>query len=143
MQITIDTNEIIEHLEGNYYVIKKYDIQTIKSLYCDIIMNHLAQVILNYVKDWYDKDSLSMNNGTINTKYKDYLPNAPWTKLNQSFEKLGFEYKLKDDFHYSHQMFQLKEQPALIDKNGAVRQVSELSDGEKAKLLFAIENVIN
>lgn len=72
------------------------------------------------------------------------LEKAPWTLLNELFEKLNFEYRFKSDYFLNG--FEINEQPSLFSLNSdrsinenEKRLISELSDGEKTiiSLCFA------
>ncbi len=71
-----------------------------------------------------------------------WLKTAPWTEINHLFEKLNFNYRFSDDYEYSIPF--LKEEPRLyafenneIDKT-KIREINDLSDGEKAILKLVI-----
>lgn len=64
-----------------------------------------------------------------------WLENAPWTILNQLFEDLKFKYRFKDDYEFKTPY--MEENPKLRDGN-TVRNLTDLSDGEKAILKLAL-----
>lgn len=64
-----------------------------------------------------------------------WLENAPWTILNQLFEKLKFKYRFKTD--YLFKMPNMEENPKLRDSN-EIRSLLDLSDGEKTILKLAL-----
>lgn len=71
-----------------------------------------------------------------------WLKTAPWTEINNLFKKLNFNYRFSEDFEYSIPF--LKEEPRLyafennrIDKS-KIREIDDLSDGEKAILKLVI-----
>lgn len=64
-----------------------------------------------------------------------WLKNAPWTILNELFEKLNFKYRFKTDYNFSAPY--MEENPKLRD-NSEIRSLLDLSDGEKAILKLAL-----
>lgn len=64
-----------------------------------------------------------------------WLRNAPWTVLNELFEKLNFKYRFKDDYAFTTPY--MEENPKLRD-NSEIRNLMDLSDGEKAILKLAL-----
>lgn len=64
-----------------------------------------------------------------------WLKIAPWTILNQLFEELNFKYRFKND--YAFKTPNMEENPKLRDEND-IRNLSDLSDGEKAILKLAL-----
>lgn len=64
-----------------------------------------------------------------------WLKSAPWTTLNELFEDLRFKYRFKRD--YSFNTPYMEENPKLR-LNAEVRNLSDLSDGEKAILKLAL-----
>ncbi len=66
---------------------------------------------------------------------EEWLKNAPWTILNKLFDSLGFKYKFKDD--YGFKMPNMEENPQLRISE-EIRDLSDLSDGEKAILKLAL-----
>ncbi len=68
----------------------------------------------------------------------NWLKTAPWTILNKLFEELGFKYRFKDDYLFNTP--NMEENPKLrIGKE--VRQINDLSDGEKAILKLALNSL--
>lgn len=71
-----------------------------------------------------------------------WLKKAPWTEINNLFEKLHFNYRFAKDYEY--QIPYLKEEPKLYTyENGKVnksktREINDLSDGEKALLKLVV-----
>ena len=65
----------------------------------------------------------------------EWLKNAPWTVLNELFEKLNFKYRFKDDYSFATPY--MEENPKLRD-NSEIRNLVDLSDGEKAILKLAL-----
>ena len=73
---------------------------------------------------------------------KKWLKKAPWTEINNLFEKLHFNYRFAKDYKYD--IPYLKEGPKLyayenneINKQ-KVRNINDLSDGEKAILKLVV-----
>lgn len=64
-----------------------------------------------------------------------WLRSAPWTILNELFEKLNFKYRFKDDYVFTTPY--MEENPKLRD-NSEIRNLTDLSDGEKAILKLAL-----
>lgn len=64
-----------------------------------------------------------------------WLKDAPWTILNQLFEKLRFKYRFKTDYVFTTP--NMEENPKLRD-NIEIRNLMDLSDGEKAILKLAL-----
>lgn len=73
---------------------------------------------------------------------KKWLKSAPWTEINDLFSKLNFNYRFAEDFEY--EIPYLKEEPKLFAfENGSInkrkiREINDLSDGEKAILNLVI-----
>ena len=71
-----------------------------------------------------------------------WLKKAPWTEINNLFEKLNFNYRFSPDFEY--EIPYLREEPKLYAfENGSInkreiRNINDLSDGEKAILKLII-----
>lgn len=115
----------------------------------DLFSNSISKLFYNFaskrqdVKAEYGEASGGFNN-------KEYIKNAPWTKLNKLFGELKFNYRFKEDFEFITP--NLKEKPVLypilisgdIDENSP-RELADLSDGEKAiiSLTFALLNEEN
>lgn len=64
-----------------------------------------------------------------------WLENAPWTILNQLFERLRFKYRFKNDYEFRTP--NMEENPKLRDDE-EIRSLLDLSDGEKAILKLAL-----
>ena len=85
-----------------------------------------------------------MECGKNGTKFdnRKWLETAPWTEINNLFAKLSFNYRFADDFEY--EIPYLKEEPRLFAfENGdinkrKIREINDLSDGEKAILNLVI-----
>jgi ABC-type molybdenum transport system ATPase subunit/photorepair protein PhrA len=109
----------------------------------DIFTNKIGELFFNYVSLVYKKKAEAGENGE---KFDaSILPLAPWTLLNELFEKLSFGYRFKNS--YSRVDDEIDEQPVIyqIKDDGTIdlsqkRALNELSDGEKAliSLTFAV-----
>ena len=72
----------------------------------------------------------------------EWLKFAPWTEINNLFEKLNFNYRFSEDYEYD--IPNLKEEPKLFafenneTNKRKIRQINDLSDGEKAILKLVI-----
>lgn len=64
-----------------------------------------------------------------------WLKNAPWTILNQLFEDLSFKYRFKTDYAFTTPY--MEENPKLRE-DSEIRNLMDLSDGEKAILKLAL-----
>lgn len=64
-----------------------------------------------------------------------WLETAPWTILNELFEKLKFKYRFKEDYEFITP--NMEENPKLRDEE-EIRSLLDLSDGEKAILKLAL-----
>ena len=75
--------------------------------------------------------------GIIGKKFNndDCLKNAPWTILNNLFQKLNFKYRFKDDYDFD--ITSLSENPQLLQDEES-RELIDLSDGEKSILKLAL-----
>ncbi|KAA6331935.1 hypothetical protein EZS27_019510 [termite gut metagenome] len=114
----------------------------------DLFTNRIGELFYDFaVKRQDEKARLGELQGGFNNA--EYNKKAPWTKLNQLFEELKFNYRFKNDFEFETP--NLKENPTLypaiesgIDE-AQPRQLSDLSDGEKAiiSLTFASFNEEN
>lgn len=112
----------------------------------DLFANSIDKLFYEFAAKRHDEQArLGRENGGFNND--DYLKNAPWTLLNELFEKLNFNYRFKDDYEFVTP--NLKERPMLypILSNGVLdlespRELSDLSDGEKSiiSLTFALLN---
>lgn len=67
-----------------------------------------------------------------------WLKNAPWTILNQLFEELGFRYRFKKDYQFNTPY--IEENPKLRSDSD-IRNIADLSDGEKAILKLALNSL--
>lgn len=71
-----------------------------------------------------------------------WLKKAPWTEINNLFEKLHFNYRFAKDYEY--EIPYLKEEPKLYAYESneinklKVRNINDLSDGEKAILKLVV-----
>lgn len=71
-----------------------------------------------------------------------WLKKAPWTEINNLFEKLHFNYRFAKDYEY--EIPYLKEEPKLYTYENnkinklKVRNINDLSDGEKAILKLVV-----
>lgn len=71
-----------------------------------------------------------------------WLKKAPWTEINNLFEKLHFNYRFAKDYEY--EIPYLKEEPKLYAYENnqinklKVRNINDLSDGEKAILKLVV-----
>ena len=65
----------------------------------------------------------------------EWLKTAPWTILNQLFAELGFKYRFKEDYQFKTP--NIEENPKLRD-DADIRNIGDLSDGEKAILKLAL-----
>lgn len=80
----------------------------------------------------------------LNEKFDNnkWLKNAPWTEINNLFEKMHFNYRFAEDFNY--EIPNLKTPPVLyafekgVINKREIRQINDLSDGEKAILKLII-----
>lgn len=80
----------------------------------------------------------------LNEKFDNnkWLKNAPWTEINNLFEKMHFNYRFAEDFNY--EIPNLKNPPVLyafekgVINKREIRQINDLSDGEKAILKLII-----
>ena len=85
---------------------------------------------------------MDCGNRGIKFDNKKWLKTAPWTEINNLFEKLNFNYRFDEDFEY--EIPYLKEAPKLFAfENGninkrKIREINDLSDGEKAILNLVI-----
>ena len=109
----------------------------------DIFTNKIGELFFNYVSLVYKKKAEAGENGERFDASK--LPLAPWTLLNELFEKLRFGYRFKNS--YSRVDDEIDEQPVIyqVKDDGTIdlsqkRALNELSDGEKAliSLTFAV-----
>lgn len=109
----------------------------------DIFTNQIGKIFFRYTTE-IDQQKLNAydRNERIN---EAELPKAPWTRLNELFNKLNFGYRLRDNF--KNEGYGLSEQPVLfaLNTNGTLneserRTLADLSDGEKAivSLTFAM-----
>ena len=64
-----------------------------------------------------------------------WLQSAPWTILNKLFSELNFKYRFKDDYLFDTP--DMEENPKLR-LNSDIRNLNDLSDGEKAILKLAL-----
>lgn len=66
---------------------------------------------------------------------EEWLKTAPWTILNQLFEELNFKYRFKTDYTFATPY--MEENPKLRE-DSEIRNLMDLSDGEKAILKLAL-----
>lgn len=110
------------------------------------LLTHIAHVFLAYVKkiDKVKKECVYHVDEHLNSKQFDdnkWKKNAPWTRLNDLFEKINFKYRFPKDYHLNLDDCSLNEQIILKDKNNDEnRDLSDLSDGEKTLLDLALNS---
>lgn len=68
----------------------------------------------------------------------EWLKNAPWTILNELFEELNFKYRFKSDYQFTTP--NIEENP-LLREGTNIRNINDLSDGEKAILKLALNSL--
>lgn len=75
------------------------------------------------------------------------IEKSPWTKLNELFSKLKFEYRFKDDYFIKG--VEINEQPKLypLELSGVInstegRELADLSDGEKTIISLCFASLI-
>jgi AAA15 family ATPase/GTPase len=114
----------------------------------DLFDNHISTLFLDFAAKRHDEKA-RLGEGAGGFNNSEYIKNAPWTKLNNLFEKLKFDFRFKTDYEY--------QSPNIVGKiaifpilNGVIdktdpRELSELSDGEKSiiSLTFASLNEEN
>lgn len=64
-----------------------------------------------------------------------WLQTAPWTILNKLFQELNFKYQFKNDYEFNTP--NMEENP-ILREDTEIRQLNDLSDGEKAILKLAL-----
>lgn len=112
----------------------------------DLFANSIDKIFYEFASKRHDEQArLGRENGGFDNE--EYLKKAPWTILNQVFEKMKFKYRFKSDYNFITP--NLEERPMLypVLENGGLdynspREVADLSDGEKAiiSLTFALLN---
>lgn len=112
----------------------------------DIFSNKIDELFYEFAAKRHDLQAkMGRENRSFNNE--EYIKDAPWTFLNQVFEKLNFNYRFKSDYEFETP--NLKERPMIypILNNGNIdlnspRELSDLSDGEKTliSLTFALLN---
>lgn len=112
----------------------------------DLFGNQIGKLFYDFASKRHDEKARlgCLQGGFDNERY---IENAPWTILNNLFEKLKFNYRFKKDYEFETP--NLKEIPLIysilengnIDENSP-RQLKDLSDGEKSiiSLTFALIN---
>lgn len=106
----------------------------------------------NIVGEIFFSHALEVNKKMVELgrqNFRDYmLPEAPWKKLNDLFEKLNFNYRFKDNFEIIG--VEISEQPKLFSVNfdnsineNESRLLSDLSDGEKAIIALSFATLID
>ena len=115
----------------------------------DLFGNQIGKLFYDFASKRHDEKARlgCLQGGFDNDKY---IENAPWTILNNLFERLKFNYRFKKDYEFETP--NLKEIPLIysilengnIDENSP-RQLKDLSDGEKSiiSLTFALLNEKN
>jgi len=115
----------------------------------DLFENQIGKLFYDFASKRHDEKARlgCLQGGFDNDKY---IENAPWTILNNLFERLKFNYRFKKDYEFETP--NLKEIPLIYSvlENGNVdesspRQLKDLSDGEKSiiSLTFALLNEKN
>lgn len=112
----------------------------------DMFSNKIDDLFYAFAAKRHDKQAaMGRENGGFNND--EYIKSAPWTLLNELFEKLNFNYRFKNDYEFETP--NLTEKPMIypILNNGTIdfdspRELSDLSDGEKSliSLTFALLN---
>lgn len=109
----------------------------------DIFTNQIGKIFFRFTTDRDQKKLVAYDNNT--RLDESTLPEAPWIRLNNLFDKLKLGYKLRDNF--KNEGYGLSEQPVLfaLNQDGTLNEserriLSDLSDGEKAivSLTFAM-----
>lgn len=110
------------------------------------LLEHIAYAFLTYAKKMYiakDECINHVNEDLNHNKFDDdeWKKNAPWTRLNDLFNKLNFHYQFLEDYHINLNDGGLDEQIILKDKNNNEnRRLNDLSDGEKTLLDLALHS---
>lgn len=128
--LELSDSEIIDSIPSD--IIFKYEDETVESI--TRVFTESARV----------RALKQMSCGTKGVKFnnEEWLKSAPWTEINNLFSKLNFNYRFAEDFEY--EIPYLKETPKLFAfENGSInkkkiREINDLSDGEKAILNLVI-----
>lgn len=112
----------------------------------DLFSNQIDELFYSFATKRHDEQArLGLLQGGFDNE--ESLKKAPWTLLNNLFERLNFNYRFKKDYEYETP--NLKETPMIypILSNGKIdetspRELKDLSDGEKSiiSLTFALIN---
>ncbi len=100
---------------------------------------NLADLFVSYLRD---RDNYLKDNAGQRVQVKqafEKLNLAPWSKINNTFEKLGFEYKFNDEYELT-KGGEIKGGVKLLNKQNHPLQytLNDLSDGEKTIFSLAI-----
>ena len=136
--------QLTELLRRNYNDDKKFnlsqqDIETI--LPADFVWRDENDIIQQVGNIFYIACCKRVNQQIRCSKSTDvfdnskWLETAPWTILNELFEKLKFKYRFKEDYEFITP--NMEENPKLRDEE-EIRSLLDLSDGEKAILKLAL-----
>lgn len=112
----------------------------------DLFENRIDKLFYEFAAKRQDvKAELGEKAGGFNNG--EYIKDAPWTILNEIFEKLKFSYRFKEDYTFTTPNFTEDINIFPIKSNGDIdtnspRKLSSLSDGEKSiiSLTFALLN---
>lgn len=137
-------NRLVELLKENFsdeniFSVSKSDLELI--LPADFIWRNENDIIAQIGNLFYiaccdrANKQIECSKSTAVFDNDEWLKNAPWTILNQLFSDLKFKYRFKKDYSFSTPY--MEENPKLRD-NLEIRNLRDLSDGEKAILKLAL-----
>lgn len=137
-------NRLVELIKTNYsnekaFNLEQTDIERI--LPADFIWRNDNDIIAQVGNLFYiaccDRVNKQIDCSTSTAIFnnEEWLKTAPWTILNQLFEELSFKYRFKTDYVFTTP--NMEENPKLRDNFG-IRNLMDLSDGEKAILKLAL-----
>jgi ABC-type taurine transport system ATPase subunit len=100
---------------------------------------NLADLFVSYLRD---RDNYLINNEGPRAQMKiDFEKSrpSPWSRINDTFAKLGFEYKFNDEYELTKGI-EIKDGLKLLDKqnNPLPYDINSLSDGEKTIFSIAV-----
>ncbi len=110
----------------------------------DLFANFIGEIFFNYA---YVVSQKEQEAGKKGVKFDpSTLSTPPWVDLNNLFKELKLDYRFKENYELNG--FEINEQPQLypltedgVINEGTPRQLSDLSDGEKAIISFAFASL--
>lgn len=130
--MNLTDSEVLQKIPRNFIIkFENDEIEGITSIFTEAARLRILE------RDRYADTNEIFNN-------EEWLKTAPWTEINNLFEKMHFNYRFASDYEYDIPF--LKEEPKLYAyennflNKSKERNINDLSDGEKAILKIVISS---